>query len=111
MPWPDAVAAACGQRHVLDGVRAEDIAAELGCDASMVRAALRAASIPRLGHGRAQLLLADREWRRRRVQDAASIQRIADEVGCRVNTVRRALDLAVSGGRDAASGGARGAAC
>src|SRR3954447_8093263 len=48
------------QRHVLEGVRAEDIAAELGCDPSAVRAALRAAGIPRLG--RAQLQLADHQW-------------------------------------------------
>ena len=39
------------QRHVLDGVRAEDIAAELGCDPTTVRTALRAAGIPRLGLG------------------------------------------------------------
>src|SRR4051794_21770573 len=71
------------QRHVLDGARAEDIAAELGCDPSAVRAALRAAGIPRLGRARAQLQLADHQWLRRRyLQDCASIQQIATELSC-----------------------------
>jgi hypothetical protein len=62
------------QRHVLDGVRADDIAAELGCDPSTVRAALRAAGIPRLGWGSTRLQLADHEWLRRRyLQDGASM--------------------------------------
>src|SRR3954468_1948315 len=76
-------------RYVEQRISVRDIANELGCDRSTVIAALAAAGIPRpaqtRGGRRRFTQLGDHDWLRRRyLEDGASLQELAVEIGCSI---------------------------
>jgi DNA-binding CsgD family transcriptional regulator len=88
-------------RYVTQGRTSDEIAGEVGCSATTVKAALRAHGIPtRLG-GRVPGTrrtapgadrLDDRDWLRAQyVDEGKSCQQIAEALGCSAMTVHRAL--------------------
>src|SRR5829696_3246003 len=98
-------------RYLEDGATLDQIAAEMGCGPETVRRALERAGVPRRGRGpqqtaaiRARL---QTDWLQvRYVDDGATLEQIAAEVGCSTTTVGLALQRAgiprrASGGRKA----------
>jgi biotin operon repressor len=89
------------RRYVELGESCPQIAADLGCSATAVRAALKAFAIPREPRariarsiaGRRDRRLNDADWLRRAYLDERwSMRRIADHLGCTIMTVHRALN-------------------
>jgi AraC-like DNA-binding protein len=85
------------RRYLEDDAGIDDIAGELGCHPEAVRRALTAAGVrfkPRV-YRRRYPRLGDHSWLRRRYLDeAASLNDLAGEIGCSMTAVRTALTVA-----------------